>query len=205
MSVYPNPSTAPYTNPVKWEMEFKTLKSNFDDLGEEKRKKKWLYPRRNITLKYEAITKDEVEDLYEFYQARAGSYGDFVWFESTGVGAYKTYSSEYVGGMGTTTLVFNLPALGSSATITMNVAGGASATSNYTFSAGGGSDGEDKVTFVSSSAGGITAPASTQYVTCDFTGRLKIRCRFAEDRLSWDNFYDSMINVGVKLKGLLND
>jgi hypothetical protein len=205
MAVYPNPSTAPYTDPVTWEMEFKTLKSNFDNLGEEKRKQKWLYPKRNVTLKYKALTKDQAKDLYDFYQKRGGSYSSFVWFESTGIGAYKAYSSEYVAGTGTTTLVFNLPAIGSSQTITMNVGGAATATSNYTFTAGGGPDGEDKVTFVSSSAGGLTAPASTQYVTCDFTARLKIKCRFAEDRLSWDNFHDRLVNTGVKLKGLLNE
>jgi hypothetical protein len=186
-------------------MEFKTLKSNFDNLGEEKRKQKWLYPKRNVTLKYKALTKDQAKDLYDFYQKRGGSYSSFVWFESTGIGAYKAYSSEYVAGTGTTTLVFNLPAIGSSQTITMNVGGAATATSNYTFTAGGGPDGEDKVTFVSSSAGGLTAPASTQYVTCDFTARLKIKCRFAEDRLSWDNFHDRLVNTGVKLKGLLNE
>jgi hypothetical protein len=205
MAVYPNPSTTPYVNPVTWEQEWKTLRSNFDDLGEEKRKQKWLYPKRNITLKYNAITKDQAESLYEFYQARKGSYNAFVWFESTGIGAYKSYSSEYVAGMGTTTLVFNLPATGSSQTLAVNVGGAATATSNYTFSAGGGPDGEDKITFVSSSAGGITAPASTKYITCDFTGRLKIKCRFSEDRLSWENFYDRLINTGVRLKGLLNE
>jgi hypothetical protein len=142
--------------------------------------------------------------MYEFYQARAGSYGAFVWFESTGIGAYKTYSSEYVGGTGTTTLVFNLPSKGATSR-TVNVGGAASATANYTYSSGGGADGADKITFISSDAGGIHAPASTNYITYDFTGRLKIRCRFTEDRLSWDNFYDRVINTGVRLKGLLNE
>jgi len=204
MAVYPNPSTAPYSDPVSWEMEFKTLRSNFDDIGVEKRKQKWLYPKRNISLKYPVITKDEAEALYEFYQARGGSYGAFVWFESTGIGAYKTYSSEYVAGTGTTTLAFNLPSKGATSR-TINVGGAATATSNFAYSSGGGSDGEDKITFVSSSAGGLSAPASTHYITYDFTGRLKIRCRFAEDRLAWDNFYDRVINTGVKLKGLLNE
>ncbi len=204
MAVYPNPSTAPYTDPVTWGMEWKTLYSNYDDLGEEKRKQKWLYPRRNITLKYKALTKDEAEDLYEFYQARKGAYESFVWFESTGIGAYKTYTSEYVGGMGSTEINFNLPSKGATAR-TVNVGGAATATSNFTYSSGGGSNGEDKITFVSSSAGGLNAPASTQYITYDFTGRLKINCRFAEDNLSWENFYDRIINMGVKLRGLLNE
>jgi hypothetical protein len=204
MAVYPNPSTAPYTNPVAWDMEWKTLKSNFDDLGEEKRKQKWLYPRRNITLKYKAITKDQMEDLYEFYQARRGSYESFVWFESTGIGAYKTYSSEYVATGDDTTLVFNTPAINSSAAHDLNLDGAAINSTNYTSSAKGGANGEDKVTFVDTTAG-LGPPTSTQRITYDFTGRLKITCRFAEDNLSWENFHDRIINTGVQLRGLLNE
>ena len=205
MAIFPSPSAAPYGNPVTWEMEFKTLRSNFDDLGEEKRKRKWLYPKRNISLKYPAITRGEAETIYEFYQARSGSYGAFVWFESTGRGdAYRSYSSEYTATGDSTTLIFNLPAKGSSITHDVNLDASVVSTSDYTFAAGGGGDGEDKVTFISSTAGGIGAPTSTQRMTYDFTGRLKIRCRFAEDRLTWENFYDRIVNTSITLKGLLN-
>ena len=77
-------------------------------------------------------------------------------------------------------------------------------TSNYVFSAAGGPDSEDKVTLVSSSAGGSPVPTSTERITYDFTGRLKIRCRFADDIFSFENFYDRLCNAGVKLSGLLN-
>ena len=187
-------------------MRFKTLVSNFDDLGEEKRKRKWAYPKRDIALQYKAISKSEAETLWRFYQDRQGAYEAFVWFESTGLGstAYNSYVNEYVGTGDSTTLVFNLPAIESSATHMLYIAGSSQPTSNYTFSAGGGSNSEDKVTIISSSANGPPVPTSTERITYDFDGRLKIRCRFSEDAFSFENFYDRIINSGVKLSGLLN-
>jgi len=204
MAVYPY-TTAPYTDPVKIDVNYKTLISNFDELGAEKRRQKWLYPKRDITVTYKALTKTQAEPLWEFYIARRGSYSAFTFFESTGHGTYRSYSSEYVGTGDSTTLIFNLPAKGSSgATHAVNKAGAAVSTSNYTMSFSGGSDGEDKVTFLSTAAGGLGPPTSTERITYDFTGRLKTRCRFADDVFSFENFYDTIINFGVKLKGLLN-
>ena len=206
MAIYPNSSDAPYTNPIGQEMRFKTLVSNFDDKGVEKRKQKWAYPKRNIKLDYKWISKSEAENLWQFYQARAGSFGSFVWFESTGIGstAYNSYVDEYVGTGDSTTLVFNLPAINSSQVHILYLASSSQPSTNYTFAAGGGSNGEDKVSVVSSSAGGRAVPTSTQRLTYDFTGRLKVRCRFANDSFSFENFYDRLVNSGVELAGLLN-
>ena len=204
MAVYPFTS-APYTDPIQIDIKFKTLVSNFDDLGEEKRRQKWLYPKRDVTVKYNALSKTEGGVLWDFYCKRKGGCNSFVIFETTGTGTYHTYSSEYVGTGDSTTLIFNLPAIDSSAyTRQVNKAGAAVSTSDYTISYGGGSDGEDKVTFVSSSDGGSGPPTSTERISYDFTGRLKIRCVFDEDIFSYENFYDRIINSGVKLRGLLN-
>ena len=204
MAIYPKTTDAPYSNPVSVGMRFKTLVSNFDDVGEEKRKNKWLYPKREVTLKYDSLSKSEAETLWRFYQARSGSYDAFVWFESTGVGDYNSYANEYIGTGDSTTLVFNLPAINSSSVHKLYVASSSCPSTDYTFSAAGGSNGEDKVSIVSSSAGGRAVPTSTERITYDFTGRLKIRCRFAEDILSFENFYDRLVNMGVKLNGVLN-
>ena len=152
-----------------------------------------------MTLKYEAISKTEAETLWKFYTARGGRSSAFVWFESTALGstAYNSYVSEYVGTGDSTTVIFNLPALGSSGIHTLYKAGAAVSTSDYTFAAAGGSNNEDKITF-------NAAPTSTERITYDFTGRLKVRCRFSEDMFSFENFHDRLINVGVKLSGLLN-
>ena len=206
MAVYPETST-PYTNPVTMDIEYKTLVSAFDNLGEEKRKQKWLYPKRSVTLKYQGLSKDEAEVLWEFYLSRKGRYNSFSWFESTGLGttgSYRTYTSEYVATGDSTTLVFVLPAKGSSGSNTVYVNGLVASTSDYTMSYGGGGDGEDKITFLSSDSGGRSVLTSTERITYDFGGRLKIRCRFADDIFSFENFYDTIVNSGVKLQGLLN-
>jgi len=206
MAIYPSSTAVSYINPITMGMRFKTLISNFDDLGEEKRKRKWTYPKRDVTLKYEAISKSEAAGLWKFYQARHGAYEAFAWYESTALGstAYNSYVGEYVGTGDSTTLVFNLPAINSSQVHVLYIAGTSQPTTNYTFSAGGGSNSEDKVTVVSSSAGGPPVPTSTERITYDFDGRLKIRSRFTEDYFSFENFYDRIINSGVKLSGLLN-
>ena len=66
-------------------------------------------------------------------------YNSFVWFESTGVGTsnYNTYSGEYVGTGDSTTLIWNLPAIDSSGSHTLYLAGGAVSTSDYTLAAAG--------------------------------------------------------------------
>lgn len=206
MAIYPSSTSVPYVNPVTQNMRFKTLVSNFDDLGEEKRKRKWVYPKRDISLQYKVLSKSEAETLWRFYQDRSGAYEAFVWFESTGLGstAYNSYAGEYVGTGDSTTLVFNLPAVNSSQVHILYIAGTSQPTTNYTFSASGGSNNEDKVTVVSSSAGGPPVPTSTERITYDFDGRLKIRCRFAEDAFLFENFYDRLVTAGVKLSGLLN-
>ncbi|MHC4265975.1 MAG: DUF2460 domain-containing protein [Planctomycetota bacterium] len=206
MAVFPSSTSVPYGDPVSIGMRFKTLVSNFDELGEEKRKQKWTYPKREVTLKYNAIGKDEAQTLWKFYQARAGSYNAFVWFESTGYSStgFNSYVDEYVGTGDSTTLVFNLPAINSSGTHKLYIAGTSQPTSNYTFSAGGGPDGEDKITVVSTSTGGPGPPTSTERITYDFTGRLKVRCRFAEDVFTFENFYDRLCSAGITLRGVLN-
>jgi len=206
MAVYPD-SSSPYANPVLIDIRYKTLVSQFDEEGAENRKQKWLFPKRDITLRYQSISKNQAEVLWEFYCGRRGSYNSFAWFESTGKGttSYNTYSSEYVATGDSTTLIFNLPAKNSSAaTQDVNINGIAVTTSDYTMAYGGGSDGEDKVSFVSVVAGGAGPPVTGSIITYDFTGRLKIRCRFSDDILSIENFYDRIFNSGVKLKGLLN-
>jgi hypothetical protein len=191
-------------NPVSVNIRMKTLITPFDEEGEENRKQKWLYPKRDISMVYQALTKNDAETLWEFYIARGGPYESFSWFESTGLGTPRTYTSEYVGTGDSTTLVFNLPAVESSASHTVYVGGTSAATTDYTFSAGGGSDGEDKVTFIATSTGGPGAPTTTEKVTYSFTGRLKIRSRFADDNLSYQNFFDRLVNSSIKLKGMLN-
>jgi hypothetical protein len=199
MSVYP--SSIQYINPVTQSIQYKTLITNFADLGEEKRKAKWAYPKRSVTLKYSALSKDDAETLWQFYLDRQGSYGSFVFFDSTGASSNQnfTYTKEYVGTGDSTTGVFNLPAIDSSGSHVAYLNTSSQGSTRYTFTSKGGANGEDKITFSST-----YIPGSSERVLYSFTGRLKIRCRFAEDIYTFENFYDRLIDQGIKLQGLLN-
>ena len=60
---------------------------------------------------------------------------------------------------------------------------------------GGGDGSADRVDFV-------TAPATGESISCDFTGKLRINCRFAQDRLSRELFINILFAYGIELRGL---
>jgi hypothetical protein len=199
MAKFPELSEIVQIEPVNIQIQFKTLVSQFDDLGEKKRKQKWLYPKRHPTIIYKGITKANGRTLWQFYLSRKGSYEAFNYFVGTNSYASNTYEGEYVGTGDGSTTVFNLPAKNSSSYKVYKdgveqTGGGV----DYTFAAGTGADGADKITFTA-------APASGTRITYDFTGTLKIRCTFAEDMLDFETFYDRLVNMGIQLEGELNE
>ncbi len=176
----------------------KTLISNFNDLGEEKRRSKWIYPRRNVQIQFRGV---QIQDagasakvLTDFYQARKGSFEAFNFFYPF----TNTYEGEYVGTGDSATLGFNLPSkAGESFTVYVDSVAQADG-SDYDFSGEVGTDGADRINFQ-------IAPVSGERITYDFTGTLKIRARFMEDGLSYVDFFNQLIITGVNLKGLLNE
>ena len=198
MAEFPTLTSVPYIDPIAEDIEFKTLISSFDDLGVEKRKQKWLYPKRVITLNYKGISKAEIKTLYQFYIARAGAYEAFNFFypDEESVNAYV---KEYVGTGNGSTTVFNLPAKTSTSyTLYLDDVAQTAGGTDWTFGSATGADGADKCTMTA-------APASGERLTFTFTGYLKVRCRFGEDKLSFENFHDRLINGTLKLQGLLNE
>jgi len=193
MAVFTAYSEVKYGTTVIEEMQFKTLFSNYNDLGVERRKRKWLYPKRLITLQYSNITKGEGRTLFDFYIARSGAYDAFTFYKYE----LETYVGEYVGTGDGSTLIFNLPCKTSSARTVYLDGAEQTVTTHYTYSALGGTDGCDEITFVA-------APAAGERVTLDFTGYLKIKCRFKEDNMSFETFFNTYRTVGVQLQGLLN-
>jgi len=195
MAKFPEVSSIAPDEPEKLQLQWKTLISQFDDLGEEKRKQKWLYPRRNITLQYTGHSKADGRTLWQFYLDRKGSHEAFNWFS----GISNTYAGEYVGSGDGATVIFNLPAKNSSAyTVYKNGVEQSGGGVDYTFAAGAGADGADKITFAA-------APDAGDRITYDFTGNLKVYCRFAEDYLDFETFWDRAVNIGLVLHGLLNE
>ena len=68
-------------------------------------------------------------------------------------------------------------------------------TSDYVILTGGGDGSADRVDFV-------TPPELGESISCDFTGKLRVHCRFAEDKLSRQQFTHRLFSYGVRLKGV---
>lgn len=171
---------------------FKTLTSSFENETESS-KQKWLFPKRDISLRYKRDSLSQARTIWQFYQARKGKHEPFSLFAPIS----DTYVNEYVGTGDGSTTIWNLPVKNGSS-IAIYVGGALQTlTTDYTISSGGGTDGEDKITFV-------VAPNAGEYLTADFTGTLKIRCKFAEDSMSWDTLKGKLFTAGLKLKGQLN-
>jgi len=176
-------------------MRYRTLKTAFGQAGEPQASQKWLFPKRDIgPLKYPNITKANARTLWQFFQARAGAYELFSWFD-----AYADdYVGEYVGTGDGSTVLFNLPVKSASAyTVYIDGITQTGGGTDYTFNSGAGSDGEDSITFVS-------APSAGERITADFTGILKVRCRFKKDDIKYETFYNILTKMGLELEGFLN-
>ncbi|MFA7347266.1 MAG: DUF2460 domain-containing protein [Desulfurivibrionaceae bacterium] len=180
-------------NPFSESIEFRTLVSEYED-GSAVSKQKWLFPKRAFQLKYTKRTVAAGRTLWQFYLSRKGKHLPF--------NVFLPFASEYVGeyvgtGDGATT-IYNLPCkLASGYTVYVGGAAKASGGVDYTFTAMGGEDGADKITFVS-------APAAGQHITIDFSGILKVRCKFGEDIMSFETLYNRLVSTGLTLKGQLN-
>ena len=69
MTTYPTYEEIPWSAPENVQIQFKTLISNFDDQGKEKRRRKWLYNKRVFELPYNNIPFDDANTLWVFYIA----------------------------------------------------------------------------------------------------------------------------------------
>lgn len=188
MAQYPTSPVpeVPYTISPRW----KTIITTFDT-GAEQRKQKRAFPVFDVVLTYDVLTLAEMQLLWNFYQAQAGSYGAFYF--------YALESAAYVGlpveiGTGAAT-VFDIPGKSTSSQ-KIYVAGVLKTlTVDYTILTGGGAESSDRVQFV-------TAPALAAVITCDFTGYIRIRCRFKNDTLSRQMFEAMIYKTGLELQGL---
>lgn len=194
MAKYPENSTIAFENPFPYGFEFKTERSKFGGEGEEIRKQRWLFPKPIVgPLKYNWISKSDFKTLWEFYQARAGSFGEFNFFFPNS----NTWVGIYVGTGDGSTTDWNLPCKGSSGRTLYVDESSQTEGVDYTYSALGGVDGADSISFAA-------APSAGEYITLDFTGYLKVRLTYAEDKLTAEEYYDRLVKYGVKFDGHLN-
>ena len=172
--------------------------SNFDDQGKEKRRRKWLFPKRLITIQYNNISHDDANTLWQFYINRNGSYDAFTFYTKD----RDNYTKEYVGTGDDETVVYSLPSKeATDYNFYLNNLLLEEIT-DYTFfsslGASGGVDGSDRVIFVQS-------PGDFQRITYSFNGILRVVCRFSEDNQDFQRFHKQLVTAGINLQGLLID
>lgn len=198
MAKWERNTSIPMDVSVNTDMLYTTVATKFDDNMKEQRKRKSLYPRRNITVGYTYITLAEARTLWQFYQSRYGRYESFFFV----LPYWDTYVGEYIATGDADQTVWDLPTENiSSYTIYLDGSAqseGPSGMGSYEISAGAGSDSNDRLEFWS-------APAEGQRITVDFTGNLVIKVRFEEDVLSFERFRDKLTSMGIALHGLLWD
>jgi hypothetical protein len=200
MAIYPQLSSVPYIN-YSGDFEQKILISNFDGLGKEQRKRKWLYPKRNFTLSYNNISDIDLQVLLQFWRDRNGSFSAFTLIFDFP----ETYKGEYVATGDDSVTVFDLPGKGTSGrtlylnSSALNEAADATSIGDYYIIQDGGEDGVDSAIF-------FTAPDAGRRLTLDFYGRLAVRCRF-KDTITYSrgSGYFQKNVATAEIKGLLFD
>ena len=175
----------PYDLTVNW----KTITSAFDS-GKEQRRQKQTYAKYDVSLTYNQVSASDFQTLWNFYVARKGSYEAFYFYTL----ATSDWDGLFIGTGNAATVTFDLPGKSTSA-VTIYADGAAMTAADYTLVTGGGTESSDRVTF-------DTAPALNTILTCDFTGYMRIRCRFEEDKLSQSAFAMAFYKGSIKLKGL---
>ena len=192
MATFPESNPSPQY-PLIVEPGFNTLISGFDGGGEQRRQK-LMYPKYNVIVNYSGMSLSGAKTLWEFYLARKGAYEAFYIYDLILLlGHSFNHVGQYCGTGDGSTTIFDIPGRStSSRTVYVD---GVDETSNVSFLTGGGSSNSDRIEFSS-------APASGGVVTIDFTGFLRMRVRFWEDKLPRELFVRKLYRYGIKLKGL---
>ena len=193
MSTFPE-SPAPIY-PLIVEPEWKTLVSGFDGGGEQRRQKQ-LFPKYNVVVGYDALTSSNAQTLWDFYMARKGAYEAFYIYDLALLASVApNHDGQYCGTGDGATEIFDIPgrSTSSQSVYVDNVL--QTITTDYVILTGGGESSADRIDFVS-------PPAAGEVITVDFTGFLRIRARFLEDKLPRELFMTNLFRYGIKLKGL---
>lgn len=190
MAVFPSTPAPSYSLEIG--QQFRTIVSTFDS-GREQRRAKWSFPKYRVTLRYKANEHAESETIWQFYQARLGSYEAFDFFHPLIQNLVGLYVCT---GDGETT-IFDVPGKTTSEHTIYNNASEVSA-DDYEILAGGGRSSSDRVQFDS-------PPLAGRVITADFRGYQRIRCRFAEDNFTRETFEVALCNYGVVLQGLFEE
>lgn len=166
-----------------------SVKSTPFDFGNEQRSVKQTCAKHDVQLAYPPLSKANMQILWNFYAARNGSVEAFYIYTLD----QADWDNILVGYGDASTTIFDLPGKSSSSqSVYLN---GVVMGSGYTILTGGGSESSDRISFTA-------APALNDIIACDFTGYMRIRCRF-DGSISRQNFTSLLYQAGsIKLKGL---
>ena len=207
--VYP---TTPVPNwPYDIKINWNTTVSSFDS-GKEQRRQKNLYPKYDVTLTYTVLSLANMQILWNFYQARKGTFEPIYFYslEST------TWSGCYLGiGDGTTT-TFDIPGK-STSNVQIYVSGvalRATGVSDILLEDESGLITEDGDTIIREGPEEYTlltgGGAGSWTVILNRTGNALITCDFTDTesgvdfRKSFHGLLYNLIPDGDKIKGLAN-
>jgi len=193
MAVFPEDIDLSF--PIIIEPQWDTLISAFDS-GAEQRRQKSLYPRFNVSLRLNGYVAADAQTIWDFFMARKGAFESFYFFDPAPDGSIITsYDDLYIGTGDGSTEVWDIPGKSTSSQVIYVDGSTQTLTTDYVILTGGGDGSADRVDFV-------TAPSTGEAITCDFTGRLRINCRFEYDVLPKELFIRMLFRFGIKLKGL---
>jgi hypothetical protein len=185
---YQYPTTPRSSFPYEIENVYSTIISSFDS-GKEQRRLKNLYPKYNVSLKYDILYTAEFQILWNFYQARKGTLEAFMFYTPDKC----IWENNFVGMGNASSITFDIP--GKTTQDHLVYLNGLVQDSNdYAITYGLGDCSSDIITF-------DTAPALNDIITIDFNGYLRIRCRFAE-QMTRSAMIGLIYSAGIKLKGL---
>lgn len=176
--------------PCEISIEYKTLISQFET-GKELAHQQWRFPKRHINLQYNVLTMSEIKSLWDFYVSRKGSLLPFLFFDTYSKdngNNPNSYIDEFVGRSEGSTIIFDIPGKSTSLQ-TIYVDGISTAVTILT---GTGDGGADQAQFSS-------APLDGSLITIDFTGHIRYKMRFAQDKLSKEFFTVMLYKVGIEL------
>lgn len=193
MATYPEDPKPQY--PLIVEPEWRTFISTIET-GAEQRRQKSVFPIYNVQVNYNVLSEADAQTIWEFYMARKGAYEAFYIYDLTLLADVAfNHVTQYCGTGDGSTDIFDIPGRSTSAHAVYSDGVLQADPGDYSILTGGGVSSSDRVDFVS-------APDEGKIITCDFTGFLRIRARFLNDKLSRDSFTTNLFRYGVELKGL---
>lgn len=186
MAIYPDTPVPEYSHFI--EQEWRTIISAFDG-PKEQRKSKRQFAIFNAKLQYSHMTAAEFSILWAFYRSCKGAYASFYLFDLDPL----DHAGLYVNAGDGATTIFDLP--GKSTSAHAIYLDGALQSSGYTILTGGGQGSADRIQFT-------THPSNGVIISCGFTGILRIKCRFQDDKMSRELFVVALYRTGLNFKGL---